>query len=100
MPRKMSAYVEEVLGAISEIKSFLNGVDFQAYIKDSKTKSAVERKLMVIGEAMNQMSELNPQIETKITDFGKIIAFRNIIVHGYFGIDDQIGMGYFTDKAF
>ena len=90
MPRNMSAYIEEILGAISEINSFLKNMDFETYLNDSKTKSAVERKLMIIGEAMNQMHELNPQVENKITDFRKIIAFRNIIVHGYFGIDDQL----------
>lgn len=36
------------------------------------------------------MVKIDSGLETHITDLRKIVAFRNILVHGYFGIDDQI----------
>jgi uncharacterized protein with HEPN domain len=90
MPRKLEAYIEEILRSISEIESFITGMDFTNYSQDEKTKSAVERKLLNIGEALNQACQINQSIENKITDFRKIIGFRNILVHGYFGVDDSL----------
>jgi uncharacterized protein with HEPN domain len=90
MPRKLEAYTEEILKSIDEIESFVIGMEFSGYVQDVKTRAAVERKLLNIGEALNQAHHLNDQIQTKITDFRKIIGFRNILVHGYFGVDDAL----------
>jgi uncharacterized protein with HEPN domain len=90
MPRKLEAYVEEVLKSVAEIQSFIIGMDLSSYVKDAKTKAAVERKLLNIGEALNQAGQIDRQIENKVTDFRKIIGFRNILVHGYFGVDDAL----------
>lgn len=90
MPRKIEAYTEEILKSIADIEAFIYGIGFDQYVQDSKTKSAVERKLLNIGEALNQAKQTNQEIEKKITDFRKIIGLRNILVHGYFGVDDAL----------
>lgn len=90
MPRKPEAYVEEIISAIKDIESFTQGMTYETYAEDAKTKAAVERNLLLIGEALNQLSQLQPKIKVKITDLEKIVAFRNILVHGYFGIDDAL----------
>lgn len=90
MPRKLEAYIEEILSSIYDIESFIGGMDFSRYTQDAKTKAAVERKLLNIGEALNQANQMNDQIQAKVTDFRKIIGFRNILVHGYFGVDDAL----------
>ncbi|MGZ3743472.1 MAG: HepT-like ribonuclease domain-containing protein [Pseudobdellovibrionaceae bacterium] len=51
MPRKLEAYTEEILNSIAEIESFIGDMEFADYIRDIKTKAAVERKLLNIGEA-------------------------------------------------
>lgn len=90
MSRKLDAYIEEVLDAIKDIQQFVLKMSFETYERDAKTRAAVERKLLIIGEALNQMCKLNPNVEAKVTDIKKIVAFRNILVHGYFGIDDSL----------
>ncbi|NJL26011.1 MAG: DUF86 domain-containing protein [Calothrix sp. SM1_5_4] len=90
MSRKIEAYVEEILKSIAEIESFIIGMAFAQYAQDAKTKAAVERKLLNIGEALNQAGQISEEIEKKVTDFRKIIGFRNILVHGYFGVDDAL----------
>jgi uncharacterized protein with HEPN domain len=90
MPRKLEAYTEEILKSIADIESFVIGMDLSAYVQDVKTQAAVERKLLTIGEALNQASQISQEIEENVTDFRKIIGFRNILVHGYFGVDDAL----------
>lgn len=46
-------------------------------------KAAVERKFVVIGEAMMRLKGQNPEILNEIFDHEKIIGFRNVLVHGY-----------------
>ena len=90
MPRKIDVYINEITAAIADIQRYIDGFDFNSYVSDGKTKDAVERKLLTAGEALNQMSKMNSNVRDQISDFGKIVAFRNILIHGYFGIDDKI----------
>lgn len=98
MPRKVSSYIEEILSAIGEIEEFTKDIDFDSYIKSEKTKAAVERKLLIIGEALNQLSKNKGDLEGEITDLKKIITLRNILVHSYFGVDDFIIYDVITTK--
>ena len=63
MPRKLEAYVEEIVKSVVEIESFINGMNFAAYAQDAKTKAAVERKLLNIGEALGQAAQTYQEIE-------------------------------------
>ena len=53
-------------------------------------QSAVERQFEVISEALKQLSKVAPDIASKIPDCGQIIAFRNILIHGYAVLDKAI----------
>ncbi len=55
MPRKIDAYFLEIFTAISDIRKFVGSISEESYKNDEKTKSAVERKLLVIGEALTQI---------------------------------------------
>ena len=48
----------------------------------------MERNFITIGEALNRIDRETPELLEHITDWQKIIAFRNIVVHGY----DAIGI--------
>jgi uncharacterized protein with HEPN domain len=62
--------------------------DFNIYENDLKTQSAVERQLAIIGEALNQLTKNEPNLE--IENAKQIIGFRNRLVHAYNSIDDSI----------
>jgi uncharacterized protein with HEPN domain len=53
-------------------------------------RAAVERWFIVIGEALGRLERIDPEVAHQITDYRKIIGFRNVLVHGYDAIDDQI----------
>ena len=51
-------------------------------------RAAVERQFEIIGEALARLRKLDPEVCSAVTDAGRIIAFRNILIHGYADVDD------------
>ena len=48
-------------------------------------------KFEIIGEALNQLAKHDPALARRIPDIRDIIAFRNILIHGYAVIEhDQV----------
>ena len=47
----------------------------------------------IIGEALGQMARKDPETAGLIADLARIIAFRNILIHGYATVDDQVVWG-------
>jgi uncharacterized protein with HEPN domain len=50
--RDPQRHLEDVLNAIEKIEEFIGDSDLTAYRTDEKTKSAVERKIQVLTEAI------------------------------------------------
>jgi len=89
MTEKSKKYLFDILMAIELIEEFFTDVDsFTVYEKDRKTQSAVERQLVIIGEALNHYRRLEPQI--KIENDKQIVNFRNRLVHAYDSLDNSI----------
>lgn len=53
-------------------------------------RAAVERHFEIIGEACSRLTKISPDTATKIPDLPRIIAFRNLLIHAYAKIDDQM----------
>ena len=45
---------------------------------------------MIVGEALNSIVRIDPEVISNITSHRKIISFRNILVHGYAIVDDRV----------
>ena len=90
MTEKSKKYLSDVLMAINLIREFtIDIADFNIYEKDRKTQSAVERQLVIIGEALNKLRQIESEIV--IENDKQIIGFRNRLVHAYDSIDNSIG---------
>jgi len=75
--------------AIDLIEKFtVNITNFNIYQNDLKTQSAVERQLAIIGEALNKLKKIEPDLE--IENAERIIGFRNRLIHAYDSIDNSI----------
>ncbi len=89
MTEKSLKYLSDILMAIELIEDFTKEItDFYVYENDRKTQSAVERQLVIIGEAINKFKKLEPEIE--IQNDKQIVGFRNRLVHAYDSIDNSI----------
>jgi len=88
MDHDPKAYLFDIMRACDEIREFTQDISFEAYSINAMVKAAVERKFLLIGEAMIRLKREHPELLDKITDHYKIISFRNVLVHGYDMIDD------------
>lgn len=89
MTDQAKKYLSDILHAISLIEEFMKGINnFDSYQSDLKTKSAVERQLGIIGEAVNQYSKLEERWGLSSTC--QIVNFRNRLIHSYNNVDDTI----------
>ncbi|MEO0470933.1 MAG: HepT-like ribonuclease domain-containing protein [Bacteroidota bacterium] len=81
MTRIDKKYLYDISSAIHTILNhFLNGVDtYEAFEADAKTRAAVERMLMIIGEALLKLQRSG--IHFSVGD--QMINRRNTIVHQY-----------------
>lgn len=61
-------------------------------------RSAVERQFEIIGEALNQLAKIDPATTARISECRHIIAFRNILIHGYAEIDHRLVWGVAESK--
>jgi uncharacterized protein with HEPN domain len=84
--RREILFLGDIVEATGHIADFITGVDFAAFRQSEILRSAVVQKLGVIGEAAARLPEelkaRHPQVP-----WPQIIAFRNILIHAYFGID-------------
>jgi len=53
-------------------------------------RAALERKFEIFGEALSKLSKLDPAIAARVGEHARIIAFRNILIHGYAEIDNRL----------
>ena len=86
-------YLLDIQVAADRIGRFTQGKSFQQYLADEILRSAVERQFEIVGEALSRLSKEDAGIATAIPDHARIIAFRNILIHGYAMVDDRIVWG-------
>ena len=64
------------------------GISFDDFHKDIKTRRAVERNIEIIGEALNRILKAQPDFS--VSDARKIVDTRNRIIHGYDSVSPDI----------
>ena len=85
-PKAFLWHAREAAGLIAE---FTAGKTFADFDRDRLLRAAVERQFEVVGEALGNLAKLDAALAAKITDLRDVIAFRNILIHGYATIDNQ-----------
>ena len=83
MHRDPHLYLDDILGAITQICEYTSTLDYDSFSQDRKTQDAVVRNLEIIGEAAGRLPESIKMNATGI-EWRKIVGLRNIIAHEYF----------------
>ena len=82
--------LEDIRQAGALILGFAAGKTFDDYAADALLRSGVERQFEIIGEALRRLAKADAAIASRITDHQRIIAFRNLLIHGYHAVDDAV----------
>ncbi len=81
--------VRDIIAGISAALAYTEGMTFEEFATDRRTRDAVIRNLMIMGESVRwipgPVREANPQVP-----WTTMRGVRNVVVHEYFGIDDRI----------
>ena len=86
-------YLTDNQAAAERAARFTEGKGFEQYLADEILRSAVERQFGILGEALSRLAKDSPEVAAAIPDHGKIVGFRNILVHGYASVDDRLVWG-------
>ncbi|HAQ61730.1 TPA: hypothetical protein DCR49_07010 [Candidatus Delongbacteria bacterium] len=79
---KDKSYLWDIAQASKEILEFIDGISYSKFCETKIIRYAIERQLLVIGEAANHISEDFKKTEPDVP-WEKIIGLRNIIAHEY-----------------
>uniref|UniRef100_A0A7J3M3C7 DUF86 domain-containing protein n=1 Tax=Archaeoglobus fulgidus TaxID=2234 RepID=A0A7J3M3C7_ARCFL len=89
MRREFLDYVEDIVEAMKDAMSFVEGMDYEDFAKDKRTAYAVIRAIEVIGEAVKKVPisvrKRYPEIPWK-----EMAGMRDKVIHEYFGVDLRI----------
>ena len=89
MELEIKTWLQDIDRSIMEIYEFLpDKRDFYEFQQDLKTRKAVERNIEIIGEALNRILKLQPNIMIK--DSRKIVDTRNRIIHCYDSVTEDV----------
>ncbi len=90
MRPESAAFLWDVHAAATRIAEFISGIDGTSYAADDMRRSAVERQLEIVGEALKNLRNTDPDVAQQIPDLARIIGLRNILAHGYTVVDDAV----------
>lgn len=79
-PRK---YLHDMVDSCGFLTEFTRGKTIADYVNDRGFRSAVERELQIIGEALYQLDREAPDLAQRVTERRRSIGFRHVLVHGY-----------------
>ena len=86
-------YLQDVLDSINEMDSYFVGypMQYEVFEKDFLRRSAVERKVEIMGEAINRILKIDS--EFKLPNAREIINTRNRVIHGYDSVTPEFLWG-------
>jgi uncharacterized protein with HEPN domain len=82
LDKQARSYLWDIREAAREIKEFLRAVKFHEFEKNKLLRYAIERQLLVIGEAAVHIS---PQFRKKHPEinWARLVELRNVLAHEY-----------------
>ena len=89
MSRNWVFYLEDILESARKVQRYTEGMTFEQFQSQDVVFDAVVRNLEIIGEAAKHLPP-DGKAMMPLVDWNKVAGFRDVIVHGYFGLDTHV----------
>lgn len=97
--RDIELFIVDIFVAIQKIKEYTENFASEEDLRYSSLHwDATIRELEIIGEALNNLLDDDYFCSLSPEYFRKIVNFRNVVAHGYFGIDASEVWNIVNDK--
>ena len=83
-------FLYDILESCRRLREFTDGKSFADYEAESLLRAGVERQFEIIGEALNRLAKVDIDAAETIPEYRRIIAFGNILIHGYDAISNRV----------
>ena len=85
-------YLVDIMNSIDSINEYLGDErNFKIYESNKLLRRGVERELEIIGEAVNRILKIDPEVD--ISNSRRIVNLRNWVIHAYNNVDNVIIWG-------
>ena len=90
MDEQLIKYLTDISHSIDNIDLFCSSrpKEYKTFCEDLCFRSAVQWEIAIIGEAMNHVLKIQPDIP--ITEARKIVNTRNYLIHGYDSLREDL----------
>lgn len=82
--------LEDARDACLRARRFVGGIRFEDFASSDLLRSAVERQLEIIGEALGIAAREDDSVGQLIPDLPRIVGLRNRLIHGYDVVDPEL----------
>jgi uncharacterized protein with HEPN domain len=89
MTRDMSLYIADILSNMDDVIEYVEGMQYEQFVKDSRTIKAVIRSIEVIGEAVKNLSSEVKSLKPDVP-WRDMARMRDKCIHFYFGVDQEV----------
>lgn len=90
MRPEAGAHLWDAAEATKLAHEFASGRTKDEFNSDLLVRSAIERQLEILGEALNRLRRVDAGTADRVPDLDKIIGMRNVIAHEYGEIDYEV----------
>ena len=82
-------FLRDIIEAMDDIESFVEGMTFDGFKEDKRTFHACVRNLEIMGEAVKNLPE-GLKNEHDDVPWREVAGMRDKVVHAYFGVSHEI----------
>jgi len=75
--------LDDTLRACQRICEYTQDLSLDDYKQNQLVHDAVERNLLIVGEALSRLDRVDSETASRITNMGRITGLRNRLAHGY-----------------
>lgn len=90
MHERTPKLLEDIRDAAAFIGEVTQGLTLPRYSADRLLRHGVERNFEIFGEAIKRLARVDPDSAARIAQYPQIIAFRNVLIHGYDLVDHAL----------